>query len=127
MSETIVTRTGTIHRDEDGIVWIVAARISGQHGLVDAQENTSAVLRLAGGERVLLLIDIRQSPPLVLAARNHYANAVREFASALAMIIGSAFSRVIGNFSLDLRPNATPMRLFSSVDEAIAWLEQHRS
>ena len=41
---------------------------------------------------------------------------------AVALVIDSPLSRVLGNFFLGFNRPETPARLFTSVDEARAWL-----
>ena len=42
--------------------------------------------------------------------------------AAVALLIGSPMSRVIGNFYLGFNRPQTPTRLFTDTDEAEAWL-----
>ena len=41
---------------------------------------------------------------------------------AIALLVGSPLSRVIGNFFVGLNRSTFPLRLFTSEEEAIAWL-----
>lgn len=97
--------------------------------LDDAVVNVAAVEVVAGRAPVPLLLDMRA----------HAAQATREcrayFAGpeaakvnlAVAMLVRSNISRILGNFFIGINKTPFPLRLFSEEVEAIAWLcEQAR-
>jgi len=71
-----------------------------------------------------VLVDLRQLKSQSAEARAELAGprAVR-VSRAVALLIGSPLSRVVGNFYLRFNRPETPTRLFSSEEEARAWLE----
>jgi hypothetical protein len=55
--------------------------------------------------------------------REYYAGAeAQQVNLAVAMLIRSHVSRVIGNFFIGLNKTRFPFRMFSDLDEAVAWL-----
>jgi len=90
----------------------------------DARENLETTARLSSGARLAVLVDLRglrsqSSEARALLAGPEAARVSR----AVALVIGSPLSRVIGNFYLRFNRPETPTRLFTSEEEARAWLE----
>ncbi|MBW2290946.1 MAG: STAS/SEC14 domain-containing protein [Deltaproteobacteria bacterium] len=109
---------------DDGIIYGVALPDS-QQSLEDARENVECVRSMAAGQRVPLLVDIRHTGTLSREARMLYGSEEGAGAiNALALVGDSAFSRVVGNLFIRLSKARFPTRLFSSTDEAIAWLRK---
>ena len=108
---------------EDGIVriiWIPDAEVT----LADAQETMAAYLRVGKGKRRPLLVDTKTMKSLAREARHYYASEeAARVASAVAVIVGTPVSRVLGNFYLGLSNPRLPSRLFSLEDEALEWLK----
>jgi hypothetical protein len=116
------TRTLTLVMRDDGIIHGVALPDS-QQSVEDARENVECVQNMAAGERVPLLVDIRQTGTLSREARMLYGSEEGARAiTAVALVGDTAFSRVVGNLYIRLSKPRYPARLFSSVDEAIVWL-----
>lgn len=91
--------------------------------LNDARENVAATATLTAGERLPVLIDLRGIRSQSAEARAYFAGpAATAVTQAVALIIGSPLSRVIGNFFLGFNRPETPARLFTSVHEAEDWL-----
>lgn len=57
-------------------------------------------------------------------ARDYFATEGNEGMSALAIIMESAFSCVLGNFYLKVSKPNIPTRLFSNEEQATKWLQQ---
>ena len=123
----IETRTNRNWLREDGILQSDTLPGASQ-SLADAHENTAAYARLTAGQRRPLLMDLRRvSGPLDREAREFYSGA--EYArvvSATALLVGSPVGRVIGTFVLRLNRPVSPIRIFTSEAEAVAWLEGFR-
>jgi hypothetical protein len=83
---------------EDGIVCATALPGAVQT-LADAQENARAEEQLAGGKRHALFIDMRQIRAQDREAREFYSKPENTTTqSAVAILIGSPISKVIGIF-----------------------------
>ena len=125
--QQIDTDTATIKR-EGQIISIISykgAYETDQH----ARVNVQALARLANDELIAVVLDIRNLSSLSREARHVYtdeANIPR--LQALAMIIESPMSKIIGNFYLALnRGSSVPAKLFTSPEKAWTWLQQQLS
>lgn len=110
---------------EAGILY-VRVRDGVRVTLEDAKESVSAGRTLIGGrERRLVLVDMRHMVSMSADARRFFASAATaETSSAIALLIESPVSRVIGNFMIGLNKAPYPTRLFTSETEAIQWLRE---
>lgn len=122
-TDFITTSTSEIRLGADGIVRVLpTARYA--IGLEEAEEVVRAFTALGRGRRVPILVDIRESVPPSQAARAHYMGPeARRACSAVGLVVSSPVSRVLGNFMLKLARDTIPARLFTSSEEAIAWLK----
>jgi hypothetical protein len=93
--------------------------------LADAQENVRAFNQMAGGKPRPMLLDMRQLKAQDREARLYYAKPEStRTVSAAAILIGSPISRVLGNFVLGFSKASAPTKIFTSEDEAMAWLRE---
>jgi hypothetical protein len=105
----------------DGIVQVVLAPRA-VIVLEDAIAATEAVTQLTGGRRSPMLVDLHD------ASRQDRA-ALREFArrgdvvSAIALIVGTPLSRMMGNLFVSMSKPLFPTRLFDNEASALAWLQ----
>ena len=108
---------------EDGIVRVIHVP-GAELTLENVQETMAAYLKLYKGKRRPLFIDTKTMKSLSRETRQYYAGeeAVK-VASAAALIVGTPVSKVLGNFYLGLSNPHLPTRLFTSEDEALAWLK----
>ena len=100
-----------------------------KHGSVvdldDAIENTLTVTGLSNKNIYPLLVDIREINSLTKEARDHFSMHDREAGvTAIAMLIKSPVSSIIGNFYLGINKPKIPTQLFTSESKAIKWLQQ---
>jgi len=80
------------------------------------------------GRQYLALVDNRKVKSITQEARKHFASPeVNTVCKACAALIDSPVSRMIGNFFLKLNKPATPTRLFTAEEKAIAWLKAFNS
>lgn len=117
---TARTRTCTFAYDR-----IVRARFNDGAEVTgdDARENLAATAALTGGRRVPVLVDLRRLRSQTPEARALFAGPEgTRVTLALALLIASPLSRVIGNFFLGFNRPETPARLFTDEREAEAWL-----
>ena len=117
------------HRTRTCALWydgLVCARFHdrAEVTLDDARENLAATAALTGGQRAPVLVDLRPIRSQTAEARAYFAGpAATAVTLAVALVIDSPLSRVLGNFFLGFNRPETPARLFTSVDEARAWLD----
>jgi hypothetical protein len=117
----LVTRTCTLWPEAG----VMRARFheGADVSLEDARENLAATARLTAGHRALALIDLRPVRTQSPEARALFAGPeAAKVSQAVALLIGSPLSRVLGNFYLRFNRPETPTRLFSSEAEALGWL-----
>ncbi|MDC0715848.1 DUF7793 family protein [Nannocystis bainbridge] len=119
----IDTRTERLWLHPDGYV-IGEVRPGLIADLDDAIINVEAVAKLAVGIPRPLLLDMRaHASSATRECREYYAGAEAQRVNlAVAMLVRSNVSRVIGNFFLGLNKTRFPFRMFADVDEATAWL-----
>ncbi len=106
----------------DGIVhlvWVPRAATD----LKDALAATEAMTQLAGVRRSPLLVDTHDAGPQDRPARTEFARR-SDLVSAVALIVGSPVSRLMGNFFISVSKPVAPTRLFEDEASAIAWLQQ---
>jgi hypothetical protein len=108
--------------DDDGILNVLNkenAEIT-----IDLHRETYVNLRaLAQGAPRPALVDLRPIRSMDKASRDYSASAEHaDIMSAVALIVSSPLSRVIGNFFLGLNVPPFPVRLFSNEGRARSWL-----
>jgi len=106
----------------DGVVQLAwAPRVT--MALEDAIQATTAMAQLTGGRQSPLLVDARDVGPQDRAARNEFARR-GDLVSAVALIVGSPLSRMLGNLFLGVSKPMAPTRLFDDEAAAVGWLRE---
>ena len=106
----------------DGVVQLAwAPRVT--MALDDAIGATAAMAQLTGGRQGPLLVDMRDTGPQDRAARAAWARPSAPL-SAVALIVGSPLSRMMGNLFISANRPTTPTRLFDNEASAVAWLQK---
>jgi hypothetical protein len=119
----ITTRTEHIILEDSGIIRCKAFKYS-EHTLEDAKENIDAVRILAKGKKVPVFVDITEVKGADREAREYLSSKeTGDIQSACALLVGSALSRLVGNFFLGLNKTPFPTRLFTDEKKAIDWLK----
>jgi hypothetical protein len=104
----------------DGIVQLVwAPRVT--MVLEDALAATEAMGQLTGGRRSPLLVDAHDVGPQERPARTEFTRR-GDLVSAVALVVGTPLSRMMGNFFLAVSKPVAPTRLFEDEASALAWL-----
>ena len=121
-----LTETLSLQLRKDGILYLIS-RPGPPQSVEDARENLAIARKLAGGTRVPILLDIRNTGTLSRDARAVYVgqdgvNTV----SGLAIVADNAFSRVVGSIFIRLAKTKYPVKLFGDDESAISWLEESR-
>jgi len=89
--------------------------------LEDALAATHAMTELTGGRQSPLLVDVHDVGPQDRPARNEFTSR-GDLVSAVALIVGSPLSRMMGNFFLGVSKPMAPTRLFDDEASALIWL-----
>jgi hypothetical protein len=106
----------------DGIVhlvWVPRAEM----GLAEAVAATDAMAKLTGGRPHPLLVDAHESGPQDRPARNEFVRR-SDLVSAVALIVTTPLSRMMGNFFIAVSKPTAPTRLFEDETAALAWLRE---
>ena len=91
--------------------------------LDDAKENVALTLKVTGGRRVPALIDLRLVRSQSSDARAYFAGPeTRRVCTAVALLVKSPLSRMIGNFYLGFNRPDVPTKLFDDEEAAAEWL-----
>jgi hypothetical protein len=94
--------------------------------LDDAKENVAAIYELAGRSRTLVLVDTRGVRWQSREARDYFTSVnAAEATTAVALVVGSPISRVLGSFFLRFEKHRFPTALFDDETKAIHWLLGH--
>ena len=92
----------------------------------DAKENTLKVIAVSGGSNYPILVDLREIKSISKEARDHFSMRGRKpNVTAIAMLVSSPLSRIIGNFFLGLNRPTVPTRMFASEEDGIAWMKRN--
>lgn len=93
--------------------------------LQDALENSSSVKEISGGTIYPILVNLKQIKSISKEARDHFSMKNRvPGVSAVAMLVRSPVSRVIGNFFIGINKSVVPTKLFTDESEVVSWLKQ---
>ena len=89
-------------------------------GLAEAQAVNEEILAMGQG-KVLSLVDLRDVRSIDRPAREFFMNSSADF-HAVALLAGSAATRMLANFFMGLKRGAIPVRMFTVEADAVNWL-----
>jgi hypothetical protein len=122
-NEVIETRVARIWLDQDGILHNVILP-NAMVMLEDAKEISNSNAEVAEGKKIVGLVDARNVKSATREARKFAArDETKTSRAAIAILVGSPLSRVIGNFFISIDKPPYPTRPFTSETEAIEWLK----
>lgn len=118
------TRTARMSLGEDGIIRKIFLD-NAQETLNDALESEEITKKLSGGKKRPMFVDFTALRSMDSDARSYYTG---ERAGALISACGgvtkSKIGKVISNFFIGFNRPPSPVKLFTSEDEAIEWLKK---
>jgi len=120
--EVITTRTAKVWIGEDGISRVIR-HPGAEEGLADAKEIIEAGGKLAKGEKILNLSDIRGLKSASREARQYFRMETSKYLIASAALVDSQISRMVGNFYIAVNKPDYPIKIFTSETKAIEWLK----
>ncbi|HEU4719020.1 MAG TPA: STAS/SEC14 domain-containing protein [Bacteroidia bacterium] len=121
----IETRVFTTSLNKEQGYLLTHVKPGSEIGVNDARENTEAVISLSGGRNFPIVVDLRKIKSISKEARDHFSMRGRKpHVTAIAMVVSSPLSRIIGNFFLGLNKPTVPTRMFSSEADGIKWLSK---
>lgn len=120
----ITTRIANIYIRTDGII-----QCDGFAGteiiLQDAVDCINAQAQLAEGKKRPILVTLNSVKSMDREARMYFGGEeAAKNANSTALVVSSPIGRVIGNFFIGLNKSRFPTKLFTSEDEAVAWLKK---
>ena len=111
---------------EDGIYCITHKK--GKKGTLEtAKEELRIHRELGGGKKMPLFADMRGMKGANPEARD-YGNSeeVKSTYSAVGILIGSTFTRIIGSMFMKINKPPYPVKMFTEQEEALEWLQQFK-
>ena len=125
MTAVVTTATTRLWLDDEGILHVETLPLSDET-LASAQGNLAALLRLGGGVRRPLLVDMRGGRSLSRDARKHYAGPeAARVVCAVAVLVDNPLSRMLGNVFLGVNKPAFPTHLVEDQESGLAWLRDY--
>ena len=126
MTKKIVTRTTEIFLDDSGIL-----RITVLDGVTididDTVDNLLVIKQLSGGKPRLKLVDMRVSWKIKKEAREFLLSEdMPERTIARAVLVKSLSNKLMLNFLIKLNKPQSPLKIFTSEEEAATWLDSFR-
>ena len=98
-------------------VWLPGAVCGiGEARAVDAE------IRALGQGKVRSLVDLRRVDSIDRPAREFFMDSNPHYV-AVALVAGSASTRMLANFFLGLKRGAIPVKMFTHEADAVAWLQ----
>ncbi len=123
-NNSVESRAFTTWLGDNGICY-TEVKLNASVELADACGNTEAIKKISGDRIYPLLVNLKGINSITKEARDHFAMRERTPAiSAIALLIKSPSSRIIGNFFLGLNKSAVPVQLFTNEEKAISWLKR---
>ncbi len=125
-SKALENEVFTTWLHESGVVISVVKK----EAVIDLEEavaNTYMVLEVSEGVKHPMLVDTRDIKSITKAARDHFSMKGRDNkVLAIALLVGSPLSRVIGNFFIGLNKSTVPVKLFNNAAPAMRWLNDFK-
>jgi hypothetical protein len=98
--------------------------LSGAVCNLDAARQVTSIVAGFGRGPVPVLVDMRYVSKVDRAAREHFSGPDAQ-ATAVALLVASAVSRVVANFIIGLQRMPVPTRMFTDESAAVNWLAQN--
>lgn len=123
-NKVVELRTFTTWLGDDGICYTVV-KPNVEIDIKDALANSLVIKEISSGQTFPLLVNLKAIKSITKDARDHFSMGNRTpGVNAIAMLIESPGSRIIGNFFLGLNKPAVPTKLFNEKNQAMEWLKQ---
>lgn len=114
--------------DEDGIMYSVPKPGAPVEQTVDEIKKEMDRFRQIIGPKKKVCIILKMdpnAPPPKRELRDLAATEIESVTKAMAIITTSPLSRMIANLFFGLKPSAYPVKMFTDVGEAKAWIKQY--
>lgn len=123
-NKKVITQTVVYSLGGDGIIRMVY-KPGAVETIETAREGVRAALEAFGARKRAVLIDIREIKTITREARVFFAGEeAGQTGLAVALLVGSPVTKMIGNFFTNINKPVLPFRIFTSEDEAVDWLNR---
>lgn len=96
-----------------------------KHEIEDAKKQIDFFVENLSDKEVNIILDLRNALPISLEVRNYYAASEDVIKTRKrAIIINSAFTKIIANFYMGFRKSGFKSKLFTSVEDAENWIRR---
>lgn len=99
--------------------------LPGSEASVEEARAVTAQVGALGRGRVPVLVDMRDMLKLDRGAREHFITS-GDVASAVALVARSPVTKMMANFFIGMQRGLFPVRVFTTMEEAVEWLGQDR-
>ena len=117
---------------ESSVNWLheeilfIYAKSDIEHDIDQAKKGKELIRQILNDKDVPMICDVRTSIPLNKEVRDFYGtDEGLKNCKSFTFIVDTAFSRVVANFFMGFKKLPIPIRMFSSVKEAIEWSKQY--
>lgn len=117
-------KTSVYWFDEDGILCSVYKKAP-PISLEESRQILEEFKRITQGRKFCMLLDITFSTPGDKESREFAAVEFPKIVTAMAMISASPMGRMLANLFFALKPTPYPAKIFTTEQEAKAWLKQY--
>jgi len=122
MSRTETKTSIIVYNPDEGFLR-VSSKPDCEIELADAQRDFEEAAKLTGHTKVPVLADSRNYTRHTREVRDFYASKeMAENITAMAVLVGSLPTRIIGNFFIMTSKPHFPTKLFTDEDLAVKWL-----
>ena len=105
--------------DAHAVLWMIPRGLIGVQDAYKLQEAR----QLHAPDRCAIIVDLREGVRPDKAARDFLKQPeISASVSAMALVVGNPLSRIVGNFLVGFNRPPFPTQLFTSVEQAHAWL-----
>ena len=115
------TDTADFWLDANGIIRRVI-HVGADETLDEAKKGLKIMLDISGGMKRPLLIDLRGMKSITREARQFLSSESSKHFTAVATIVDSPITKMIGNFAMRINPLGITVRIFSDESKALEWL-----
>ena len=121
-SKKLSTETADFWLDTDGIIRRVI-HVGADETLDEAKKGFKIMLDISGGMKRPLLVDMRGMKSITREARQFLSSETSKHFTAVATIVDSPITKMIGNFAMRINPLGISVKIFSDERKAVAWLK----
>ncbi|PCH67258.1 MAG: hypothetical protein COC01_06260 [Bacteroidetes bacterium] len=111
---------------EDGI-YILIHKADKTTSLETVQDHLRLHIELSGGKKMPLFIDMTGQIGASPEAREFgNSDEIKQTYSAIGLLVGSVFNRVLGSLFMTINKPPYPVKMFATKEEAMEWLQQFK-